>query len=168
MSDSCFSIDKIFGILLQVFLVTAFLTIFFFTYTSRVEEDIFNNQIKYVVTDFLTAFPSKVNVTVPITPSDDPEEKSVIDRKNNEIMNKSINMLIIFGVIIVGTIVAMKVLGAKLTWMTVGLSLVLLVAVAITELIFLNVVPKNYILVDPNHIKNIFASSLSGFASSKM
>ena len=170
-------------IFMQVFFVVAFLSVFFFTYITSVEQEIFVAQVDIVVDDLYNQLAQNIDLFLPqqgqtllkqqlktylqamkIAPTDD----SSIINQNNQIIATTKNLVIVIGVIVLGIIVSLIVLGfcTHLPFQITE-NIIVLVCMGLTEFTFLNLVTKNYIASNPNHIKMYFLQQVSAYAASK-
>jgi hypothetical protein len=170
-------INPLMKIFMQVFFVFAFLSLFFFLYVVVIEKEIFDSQIKYVVNsiydDLFQTFPvpqeissfalKYVNqVTLPNESHDD------ITSDNNVIYQNTIQLVIIFGIIFFTCLIMCFLLRVCLPIETHILeNIVILSVIALTEYLFLNIVTRNYIAADPNHIKLFISQQVKSYAQVK-
>lgn len=150
-------------IILASTLIAGFISIFFFTYVAKIEEEIINKEIKEISKDTLkdiSPFLSsddklilKFIIKYGIPKPDMSEQDRIAEEKNRKVVN---NTLLVFGIAIAIAIAIFLALWLKyrfnLTSILVKI-LVILVAVAVTELLFTTYIIKNYILVDSNYAK---------------
>ena len=171
-------------VLFQVSFIAIFLSIFFFFYVTRVEKDEFQKQIDIIVNNILTD--DEVNNLIPDNLTQDKKEnlsilisgviesakqKSFIDEKqsinnvinsNNNIQSatyKKIYIVLIVLVVLsfIGILfgyclpIAKEIYGALWVVFFVG----------ITELVFLEIIAKNYISADPNKVRKALSESIN-------
>jgi hypothetical protein len=150
------------NILLHVILISSFLVVFFFTYASRVEREIVENQSKTIVTDIM----KEITVFVPSEAMPDikegvrtiqsPDMKAQDDQvkaANAALFKKTLTQISV--VVIVGMLcvfIMSKVFKFSMSELLVH-NLIILVFVAITEFVFLTYFAKNYRTIDSNYIK---------------
>lgn len=153
------------SILLNVLLITIFLTIFFFTFVCKLEKKIIENQIKYLVNNsfsFVQFLPQNVKKklkttvdSVNISESEELTESIIIN--NKKIIQKSITFVIVFACIvalIIGFAIKTKMISNDFSFVKLGAnSLFLLSGVIIIEFIFANYITTDYISVRPDKIK---------------
>jgi len=154
------------NILIHVGVMALFLTIFFFTIAQYFEKKIVEEQIKFVIDDFVG------NSLKPLSPNIKTKLKNQIDntfskidfttqdkdvKKQNEIIQ---NKAWTFVGILVGIIVVIVLIfGFIFKWDNYYLkflfnsSLISLIFVAITETLFMFLIAQNYLSADPNKIK---------------
>ena len=147
---SCNTVENMSGILMMAILAGTFLTIFFFTYVSSVEKQIAENQIIYLANNFSdsikllpTEFQNTIKTEIQNTKLPDfTSAINSIEQTNNAIIKKT---CLLVGIILVLIMIAVYILSRK--------NLIILIFIGLTEFVFLNVVPKNYISLDPNFVK---------------
>lgn len=163
-------------IVLGVVLIATFISVFFFTYVSKVEADIVKSQMTNIVDDLtdgsrLVLSPSQINtvgdlVQNDLTVPDMSAEDAKVAMNNNALKKKAMK---VFGIIIgVGLLVLMYL------WYThklnmgeiIKYSLIILVVVAVTEYTFVTQITKNYQIVDPNFVRYLIANNLQMYAQS--
>ena len=155
------------NILVSLTIFSAFLSIFYFTYASYIENQILNNQIKILV-DNLTYNIKDFNIDTNYLLKIINETKLPdLSKEDNEVTNTNAQLikkaLLIFGIfslislIIIFIICYVYKVNIK---QILKNNFILLVFVAITEIFFLNVIAKSYRSVDPNVIKKNFINNL--------
>lgn len=169
---------------IQVTFVYTFLTIFFFVYVQKVEKEEFVSQMNLIVdtlfNDIKNDMPNLINTSYPVKQEDIVvlvdgiiglfESKIAIDAQGtvkqvyeqNQNVKKSafkslikfISIVVIFAtiVILIGYCVPIKYQLKK--------ALVVVIFVGLTELMFLQVVAKNYITADPNKVKRDLSTAV--------
>ena len=169
---------------IQVTFVYTFLTIFFFVYVQKVEKEEFVSQMNLIVdtlfNDVKNDMPNLINTNYPVKQEDVVvlvdgiiglfESKIAIDAQGtvkqvyeqNQNVKKSafkslikfISIVVIFAtiVILIGYCVPIKYQLKK--------ALVVVIFVGLTELMFLQVVAKNYITADPNKVKRDISTAV--------
>lgn len=169
---------------IQVTFVYTFLTIFFFVYVQKVEKEEFVSQMNLIVdtlfNDVKNDMPNLINTSYPVKQEDIVvlvdgiiglfESKIAIDAQGtvkqvyeqNQNVKKSafkslikfISIVVIFAtiVILIGYCVPIKYQLKK--------ALVVVIFVGLTELMFLQVVAKNYITADPNKVKRDLSTAV--------
>jgi hypothetical protein len=176
-------VKNVFDIIFQVTIIAIFLTVFFFTYVSGVEKEEFESQLNLIVNNVLTE--DDIKALIPQNLSSNQKEqlaivisgaiesaktktalsqtksiKAVIDNNNNV---KSATYKKIYYVLIVIVILCLITLamGYCLPIFTQFKEAVIIVFfVALTELVFLQVIAKNYISADPNKVKSAIADGI--------
>ena len=158
LSDNFLDSKSIINVIINVGLIATFISIFFFTYASKVEEQIVKNQAKIMVNDIMQSVnPSLNDITKKIimeyTLADMSEEDNVVLDNNNKLINSGYSILII-------VFIVTQVLGLILAiyfnhnyFHIILINIIILVFVGLTEYIFLNLIGASYISVDTNFIK---------------
>jgi ABC-type transport system involved in cytochrome bd biosynthesis fused ATPase/permease subunit len=163
-------------IVLGVILIATFISVFFFTYVSKVEGEVVKSQMTNIVDNLsdgsqLLLTPDQqnqigtliqTNLTVPDMSAEDAEVKA----NNDALKKKSIK---IFGVIILSGLAILLYL-----WHTHKLnmgeifkySIIILLLVALTEYLFVSQISRNYQIVDPNYVRYLIANNLRNYAKS--
>jgi hypothetical protein len=172
-------INEVVFIILEVALVATFLAVFYFTYVKNVENNIVDQQIAYLIDD-LTAMSQYVltneqrnkikekldNMSIPDLSEDD---KKVLD--NNIALEKKatiyvgILLLIGFLAFIGYYIYSIKTGVYTNNFQDFNKAFMILLSVAITEYLFLNLIVKNYRSVKINYIKYKFLENLNNFSN---
>ena len=160
---SCNSVENISSVFMNALLVGLFLCVFFFTYVSSVEGDIVVNQIKFLADNFsqsVKLMPQEIQdaIKTEINNTQLPDFTAVntqIDASNSKIIK---NSLILVGSILAGAMILIYILSTKYLcgfsfWNMLGKNLIILTFIALTEFTFLNLIPRNYMSVDPNYVK---------------
>jgi multisubunit Na+/H+ antiporter MnhG subunit len=163
------------NILLHVGIMALFLTTFFFTIAAIQEKAIVENQINFILDDFLQ------NTFGPISDSDKKLIKNNLDielnkvkqdlKKEDEKVKKlnnetTKNAFIFVGIILAVVIVLVLFQAFIFKWNLsnlkfLGFSVISsLIFVAITETLFLFIIAKGYYSVDPNQIKKRIVDNL--------
>jgi hypothetical protein len=176
-------VKNTFDIIFQVTLIAIFLTVFFFTYVSNVEKEEFKKQLDLIVDDLLSdqdirsiipqnlSQTQKDNLAIVISGSlEAAKTKSTINQQNaiNDVINnnskvKSSTYKKIFYVLIIIIILCIIVLllGYCLPVMyQIKEATIVVFFVALTELMFLEIIAKNYISANPNKIKAEVAQAI--------
>lgn len=163
-------------ILLGVILVASFIAVFFFTYVSKVEEAVVRNQVSdniddladgsrlWLGTDALQAISNVIDNEVKMP--DMTKEDEEVRLRNKELKTKA---LLWFGIGIgVGLIVLLLMRWRyKLEMKEIlKFSLITLCLVALTEYLFVTIVSKNYVVVDPNYVRYLIAKNFQQYARS--
>jgi hypothetical protein len=171
MSNSSIT-NKIFIVILQVILMFVFLTIFFFTYMGIVEKDSFKLQMNIIVDDLFDDIkvrdyvqPGQEDTAIFIlyglsevarknSLKNAKKEDVEINDRNTKIKNKAfICVGIAIGLLVV--IISILVFSGHHVPFALHIkeSIIVLLFVALTEIIFLNVITKNYWSVDPSQVR---------------
>ena len=163
-------------IVLSFILIATFISIFFFTYIAKVENEIIeshiDNSVKSLTKEleiFITPEKRKVIkelVIRNINVDEDSEVDREIDRHNQTLFDKTI---LIFSIIIA---VGLALLGL-LWWIyrfnifsTVKYSLIMLVLTGVVYFLFITYITRKYILIDGNYISYVIISALNDYANS--
>ena len=176
------TVNKIFGIFLQVTLIFVFLTIFFFSYVGNSEKDSFKLQMNIVVDDLApdmdvrdwinpktqdqkdiatAILEGSLELARKNSEKDDVSEDQAIKVQNKKIMDKAyLWMGIALGVMALAVIIL--VLMGKCVPFHIHLKEAAIVVffVAMTELIFLTIITKKYWSVDPSQVRNQLGDSI--------
>lgn len=162
------------NILLHIIFMILFLFIFFYTISVQIEKHIVNNQIDFLINEFigqsfsnltneekqniknnyLSAFDNKEDLN---------NQDKLILKNNNEIYNKSLIYLVII-ISILLFIVFIIALIYKWDFYNIKIfiygGLVSLLFIGLTEILFLLTVTNNYIRSDPNKIREKIINTL--------
>ena len=173
MNDKTY--ETITYILLHIVVLAIFLTVFFFTYSVTVEKDIVVNQIDFLMDDifgnFFKGIPQedKDNITNQLNELMEGSD-SAFEQQDDEVIennNKIIKKSLIFLIIIVAVIVSMiTIVFIMKPWTNSNKKqyliacVVTLLFVGITEVIFLLLIAKNYLSLDPNNLKENIVEEL--------
>ena len=174
-----------FGLIFQIVFAFTFLTLFLFAYVVLVEQQQFKDQINFVVDtllpektiksfikdvsgkgkidpEILVAFVSGIIDGISFKLSED-ERGSVVDvvNNNNKIRTGSLTLLsaVLAGLILVTCILLIFGVCIPVKQHIVS-SLWVLLAIALCELAFLQLIAKRYRSADPNKVKNAIAVAL--------
>lgn len=164
-------------IAMQVSLIFAFLTIFFFTYVSSVEKEEFGKQMDLIVDNimedvnddihnliFNQTILSKDDIFIVVNGIIDVSEEKVnmsskqavedIISQNNEVKKNAIKSLsTVMGIVVLVSIILL-ILGFCLPILkNLREALISVFFVALTELTFLTFITKRFISADPNRVK---------------
>ena len=173
-----------FDIIFQISLITIFLTVFFFSYVSKVEQDEFSSQIKFTVDQILTDDDIKLlippnlntkqkeNLSIFVSGSlEAAKRKSVISLKssinsvidnNNKIRSFSYKIIVYIITFVVSISLIILTLGYCLPNLAKQFkqAIIVVIFVGLTELLFLELIAKNYISANPNKIKSTIATAI--------
>ena len=152
---------EISSIAMNVLFVATFLCVFFFTYASKVEEDVIKNQVQFLVDDLsddmqllpsniLTSLKTKI-ATAKRPDMTDADNK--VDASNKAIEKKTYTLAAVC--LAVGLI---SIFVASYYWKfsfleLLGKNLVIVTFIGLTEFTFLMCFGRNFILADPNLVK---------------
>lgn len=169
--------EEIILITLQVTLVAGFLVVFFFSYASTVENEIVTRQVNYLVDSFTGSAKSLLDPATlndikssidSLSPPDLSQEDQEVEAQNLQLENKSVQ--IVMALVITGILIYLfyliysmrkgNVREAMKMLLIIGM---VLTAVAITEVTFLNLIAKKYLSADPNYFRGRILSVLNNF-----
>jgi hypothetical protein len=157
------------SIIINVLFVASFLSIFFFTYAVKIEEEIVIDQVDYLVKDFTSGLKLLPDETlIPIRNRIKSFEKpnmDVLDKKvedsNKAIFKQAIMIVsITLAVGLIGAFIASRKWNFSM-FDLIKENLIILLFVGLTEFIFLNVFGKNFISADPNSVKLALLNKLT-------
>ena len=163
-------------IIISFILSATFISIFFFTYVANVEEDIIKTQISSVIYNFVNSTDlfltteqknevGKIivqNITIP----DMSQEDAAVQNTNNNLVKKTI---IIFGIIFGIGMLIISIMWYFYRFDIIDMlkySLIMLAIVAITEILFVTLITKNYQLIDQNYLTYLLLNNLQQYANS--
>ena len=165
-------IDEIVNIILHVVLSSIFIAVFYFTYTTTVEEQVLTTNIEGLTENLikdLTAFvpasalkPYIDSITLPDMTKDDQKAAD----SNNQLINISIIILSVFFGVGILSALALSLLTPLPVWVYFLNAFTILGFVALTEFIFLNTITRNYQVIDPSKVKGMFLTALLQFQES--
>ena len=154
------------NIIIHVGIMALFLTVFFFTIAQYFEKKIIEDQIDFVIDDFvgnsLKPVPgtTKTEIKNEINSAFDKQDLSKADesvrKENKKISTKA---WIFVGILLSIIFVIVVIFGFKYRWERYYLkflfnsALISLIFVAITETLFMFLIARNYLSADPNQIK---------------
>lgn len=165
-----------FLILLEVIITFGFLTVFFFTYVSHVEEEQVNKQIENVVQDLV----KKMNVfLLPLSVTEQERIRSQLrqhvteqleqlpapeksSKKNALLQSRGILYLGFFFISITALSFAMNALKLKFQWQDIlHYAILAVVVAALVEFLFLRLIATQYISIDGDTVLNLFGKELT-------
>lgn len=171
-------------VFMQVFLVVAFLSLFFFLYVVKVEKDIFKDQVNIIIDTLFDELQNDMNIILPsklqtilkkemlkymnnVTIKS--ESYDNIRQQNEDVITTTKNLVFVFAIIFGACLFSVYLLRFCVD-MSHHLfeNLLALASIAITEYLFLNMVSKRYIAANPNHIKLYFAQRVKYYAQQKL
>jgi hypothetical protein len=151
-------------VLINVLFISIFITVFFFTYVSYIEKKVVVEQMNFLSRDiknFFGLFGKNINdniseklnnISIPNLEHED--EKTTHSNKN--IQKKSL-IFIVFFILIMSTIIYLNYSKYGVTSYNLGNiiseNLVILVAIAITEFVFLTYFASRFVSINPNSVK---------------
>lgn len=155
------------NILVALTIFSVFLSIFYFTYASNVENQILNIQIKNL-TDNLTSNIKDFNIdTDSLLKIINDTKLPDLSKEDNDVMNINSQLikkaLLMFGIFsfitIFITIIICYIYKINIINI-IKINIILLIFVALTEIFFLNIIAKSYRSLDPNVVKKNFINNL--------
>ena len=164
------------NILIHVGIMALFLTIFFFTIAQYFEKKIIQDQISFIIDDFVgnslkpVSEDTKKNIKDEINKVFSQQDLSKLDDNSVKKDNKKIfDKAWIFVGILLGIIVVIVIIfGFIFRWekyylkFLLNSSLISLIFVSITETLFMYLIAQNYLSADPNKIKSKIIETLQG------
>jgi len=171
-------------IFMQVFFVVTFLSLFFFLYVVTVEKEIFNDQINMVVDALYGNMENSADLVIPQLVQTELKQEILdylntvvfsqqdyddIRKQNEEVINTTKTVVYTFAVTLGACLFVIYFLRfcVDMTHHMIE-NLLALGAVALTEYLFLNLVSRNYIAANPNHVKLYFAERVFAYSQQKM
>jgi hypothetical protein len=155
-------------VIINVLFVSLILGILFFTYAKNVENNVFQNNIKYLVDDFTETvklggpqsyalIKNKINtVALP----DLSHEDIHVKKTNNDILKLAINANIMFLILVIGIVSALCYYNEVEIMQILVQNTIILIFIGLTEFAFLTYFASDYISVDPNKIKYALVKKL--------
>jgi hypothetical protein len=153
-------------IILNITIFSVFIGFFFFTYAASVEKDIVKDQSSYIATDIATDLrvflPSSVRMSIIDNlkvPDDMTEKDATVKEANNKLMKEAmiaLSILLVVGILSTMVVAYIGGIGIHI----VKDSFVILIFVAVTEIVFLNLITRQYRVSDPNYVKKEMLLSL--------
>jgi hypothetical protein len=165
-----FSPSEITDIVINVLFVATFLTVFFFTYVVKIEGEIVEDQVNYLVKDLsenIKLLPEDVTAMmrqqVKTAPRPDmTKADETVQKNNDEIFWSTIKIVgVALGVGLTGAFVASRYWNFSMMD-SLKRNLLILAFIALTEYIFLMTFGRSYRSADPNHVKLVILNKLTG------
>lgn len=161
-------ISKVF---INVLFISVFIAIFFFTYGSYIEEKVVINQMHFLSKDIKNLFGlfgENINNLISqkldeVTLPDLSKEDKKAQQSNSIVKNKAFQFVLMFAVIVLAIVYFIYVRYNNGTYQLneiISENIVILIAVGITEYVFLAYFGARYISIDPNIIKLSILESL--------
>lgn len=176
-------LDELTKIFMQVFFVVTFLSLFFFLYVVKVEKEIFDSQITFVVDNLYDDLVSNIDLILPptaqkaykeflynyVTNIQPPTEQNQdITNQNNQVLDQTKNLVVTFAIILFGIVTSLIVLRFCTDFSHQFLeNIIILGAIALTEYTFLNVVTRKYISANPSLVKYTLLDTIQQYATQK-
>lgn len=159
-------------IILNVTIISSFIGVFFFTYAATVEKEILEDQSKYIAENMA----DKVKIFLPedlkqeiandLQEPDLSKEDKDAEESNKELRNKALIVLgVLFIVGILATLVVSKI--GNIGFHIVKEAIIILLFVALTEFLFLNIITRNYKVADTNFVTKEMLKSVRNVYSEK-
>jgi len=165
-------VNFVINVLIQVLCIFAFLTIFFFTYAKNIEGEVVQNQVNFLLDDLSgihlgslpenvkAMFKNQLNNLEINTPENENIGKQIED-SNNKIESMSYKTLAIASAIVIGIVIISFILSKKGVNYFKNLDLskifketfVILIAVGLTEFVFLTYLGSKHVAIDPHLLK---------------
>lgn len=164
--------EYIANIILHVILISTLITIFFFTYAAKVEEDIVKDQVNFIIedlTDNINMLPEDKKQIVRdasnkiVAPDMTELDNKVVDA-NAKLMK---NVMIMVGIVLVVGILIVYMMSKKYDFNFLDLmthNLIVLFFVFITEFCFITYLGKNFRTGDANFVKKSILSILKEYS----
>lgn len=163
------------NIFIHVAVMSLFLTIFFFTVASNQEKSIVENQVNFIMDEFIgnTLGPvdqnEKNKIKQNVNAKMETAKKSLegadkdVENQNNKTVKKAFKFV---GIVVAIVVVIVLIMGFYFKWnidyrmFLLNSAVTGLLFVGITELSFLLLIAKGYYSVDPNKIKSRVVNEL--------
>jgi hypothetical protein len=157
----------IISILSSVGIVIMFLGVFFFTYASIIEQDIVKINVNIIVEDLLDVISpildtnTKKNIVSSLTYPNMEDADNYVLTNNNNVTSDAVNKLIIITVIMVGLSIVISYYTKNNYLHIIGLNLIILVFIGLTEYVFLHMIVKKFIAADTNYVKALILKKIN-------
>ena len=162
-----FSLNGVTNLLIGVTLFSIFLTVFYFTYASKVENDILEIQINNLVKSFTDDLKNvdvnkdKLNGIINgLTVPDMSDADNTVAYNNKQLIIKSFKICIILGIFCLFFALIMHFVYKVDIKSIIITNFIILLFVAFTEIFFLNMIAKKYMSLDPNSVKKNIVQNL--------
>ena len=173
MHYSILTSNGISNIIVGLIIFSIFIAIFYFTYAAKIEEQILNIQIKNLVENLtenldviepylsVKSFLAEQiqNLEIPDLTKEDEEVESM----NKGILMKAVKMLGIFAGVMTVILIFLKIKYKTDIFGSLKTNFIILIFIALTEILFLNMIAKNYISLDTNQVKLNIMQQLQKF-----
>lgn len=176
-------LDESVKIFMQLCFVVTFLSLFFFLYVVNVEKDIFVSQIDFIVDNLYDDFQTNLNKVVPpeanpwihalllqFVDSYQPNNQNYqsIEQRNQQVLDKTKTIVITFCVIMVSIVAAIFLLRfCTNVKQHIIENLIVLCCMGLTEFLFLTLVTRQYLVVNPNRVKYYILDAIQQYAQSQ-
>ena len=152
-------------IVLNITIISTFIGVLFFTYGKTVEKQIVQDQSEYIAktiaNDIKIFIPNelKIKLKEQLKVPDMSKEDAAVEKSNSELQKKAMIVLGVLFLIGITTTLVICIIG-DLNFRVLLESIVILFFVALTEILFLNLVARNYKIADPNFVKRQLLESI--------
>lgn len=155
------------NIIISVAMFVCFIIIFFFTYVSKVEKNIINEQISLTLHEMFDQFISVgVADNTIITQDlkyDDASARSYdkkVEKRNNHIVRNTVIILVILNIVVVMVIIYLGQISVDNWHVILMRQLVGLIVIVFTEIFFIQMIVKNYMMISPNVMNAIIIQNM--------
>lgn len=156
------------NLLVSLTIFSLFLSIFYFTYASNVENEILNIQIKNLVDNLTSNIKDfnnidrgyLINLINNTKFPDLSKEDNDVSNTNSSLIKKALLIFGIFSLITTIIIIIICYIYKINILQILKVNIILLIFVALTEIFFLNIIAKSYRSLDPNVVKKNFINNL--------
>ena len=167
-----FTAQEISSIVMAVLLLSAFISIFYFTYVTSIEAEIVEIQIQYIIKSLTTnvaILPPKYLAALKNQISDMNIDMKNADEnvaKNNTEIFKMVKKIIGIATVIVCVAIYFASKYWEFSfWEVVKENLVIIIFMALTEFLFLTCFAKKFMSGDPNYVKHQLITQLQELPS---
>lgn len=160
-------------ILLNVVLISTFIGIFFFTYETKIEQDIVQIQSQEIIQDlagdFKKVLPRDVmqniydNVSPRLIPPNLSDEDDYVKKTNKALIKKATIIMAAFSIVGISLLIVAAIIFKVNMKDIVIHSVATLIFVAIAEFIFLTFMVKHYKTIDANFVKYKVLQTLANY-----
>lgn len=177
-------LDEIIKIFMQIFFVVTFLSLFFFLYVTKVEQEIFQDQINLIVDSIYGDIISTIGIVVPPegqkiikqgfydyinTIKIEPQQYDDITNQNKSVLDQTKQLVLVLGLTLFFIVIALIALRFCTDLSHHFLeNIIVLTAIALTEFLFLNLVSRDYISSNPKKIELYFFQAVQQYAQQKL
>ena len=157
--SNIFDEEMLINIVINVGLISGFLGIFFFTYAAGVESDIVKINTKIVTDDLMETITPFLNSDVKnklktnLTPPDLKLEDEKVQQSNDKLKITAYTNLMIVVDITLTIAFILSVIYKHPFIKILGINLIVLIFVGLTEFIFIHYIPHKYISADTNFVR---------------
>lgn len=147
-------------IMIQLFLIFSFLTIFYFLYVISIEREQFKSGINYVIDSIFDdirsnlPFHKTILSNIKLNTELDTTKYPLIDKNNNNIFTMAMEILIAWFFAVMLLLLILFLLGIKIDLKGILMrNMLILLIIGVTEYLFLVLVGSKYRIIDANRIK---------------